>query len=255
MMNEMSVAAQLYTLREYLKTPDEMKHTLKRVKAAGYHAVQASGIGRVEAGVFRQLADEAGLKICATHISYDRLLNELDAVVQEHAVWDCHYVGLGAMPPQYRESREGYLAFAAECGEIAKKIFDRGLKFIYHNHSFEFEKFGGRTGMELLLDNTDPETFGIELDTYWVQAGGGNPVEWIKKVKGRMEVVHLKDMAMKGFQQLFAEIGEGNLNWGAIIEACRETGVRWYAVEQDECRRDPFESLAISFQYLEKYFQ
>ncbi|WP_231571708.1 sugar phosphate isomerase/epimerase family protein [Gordoniibacillus kamchatkensis] len=71
-------------------------------------------------------------------------------------------------------------------------------------------------------------------------------------MKDRMKVVHLKDMAIVGDQQVFAEIGEGNLNWPAILEACEETGVEWYVVEQDVCRRDPFESLAISYRALAK---
>jgi sugar phosphate isomerase/epimerase len=67
-----------------------------------------------------------------------------------------------------------------------------------------------------------------------------------------MQVVHLKDMAVIGRQQVFAEIGEGNMNYKDIIQACRETGVEWYVVEQDVCRRDPFESLEISLNYLQK---
>jgi sugar phosphate isomerase/epimerase len=69
-------------------------------------------------------------------------------------------------------------------------------------------------------------------------------------VKGRMGVVHLKDLEIIDYKQVFAEVGEGNLNFKAIIEACREIGVEWYVVEQDECRRDPFESLAISLRNL-----
>lgn len=67
-----------------------------------------------------------------------------------------------------------------------------------------------------------------------------------------MQVVHLKDMAIVERKTAFAEIGEGNMNYPDIIEACRETGVEWYVVEQDVCRRDPFESLAISLNYLKK---
>ncbi|MDP2789045.1 MAG: sugar phosphate isomerase/epimerase, partial [bacterium] len=97
-MNERAVAAQLYTLRDFLKTPEDIGKTLKRVKTIGYNAVQSSGIGPVKPQVFKQLADEAGVKICATHISYDRLKNDLEAVIQDHKTWDCRYVGLGSMP-------------------------------------------------------------------------------------------------------------------------------------------------------------
>lgn len=252
-MNKANIAAQLYTLREYMKTPGEIGRALERVKEMGYSAVQASGHGPVDPLELKRLADEAGVRIVATHIPYDRLKEDLDNVIRDHRTWDCRFVGLGAMPQQFRGSREGYRAFSREFNEIAKRIYDRGLKFIYHNHNFEFEKFDGATGMDLLFSETDREAFGFELDTYWIQAGGADPVEWIKRVEGRMEVVHLKDMAVKDGRQIFAEIGEGNLNWKAIIEACRETGVQWYAVEQDACLRDPFESLKMSLDYLGRF--
>ncbi len=104
----------------------------------------------------------------------------------------------------------------------------------------------------MLLNETDPRYVQAELDTYWVQHGGGDPAAWIRKVKNRMPVVHLKDMVIQGREQVMAEVGEGNLNWPAILEACREAEVEWYAVEQDICQRDPFESLEISFKNLKK---
>lgn len=253
-MDKMTLAAQLYTLREHLKTPEDIKKSLKRVKQMGYNAVQVSGVGPISPESLKGITDELGLRICATHISYDRLKQDLDSVLREHKMWNCHYVGLGSMPEKFRENKDGYLAFIKELNEIAKRIHNEGFQFVYHNHNFEFEKFDGITGYELLLNNTDTEAFGFEMDTYWVQAGGGNPVEWINRLEGRMEVVHFKDMTVKGYTSLFAEIGEGNLNWPAIIDACRKTGVKWYAVEQDICRRDPFDSLKISFEYLKNYF-
>ena len=97
-------------------------------------------------------------------------------------------------------------------------------------------------------------------DTFWVQYGGGDPVAWIKRMTGRMPVVHFKDMTILfdpqdaatlwTGKQTMAEIGVGNLNWPAILKACEEAGVEWCAIEQDVCRRDPFESLKISYENL-----
>jgi len=89
-----------------------------------------------------------------------------------------------------------------------------------------------------------------QIDTYWVQYGGGNPIDWINKLKGRLPLLHLKDMLMHGQQQFFAEVGAGTLNWEGILGAAKGSGAQWYIVEQDTCERDPFESLAISFKYL-----
>lgn len=252
-MNGQNIAAQLYTVREFTQTPDEIKKTLWKIKQIGYHSIQVSKTGPIEPIHLKELSKEIGLTICATHTPYERLKDDLDAVIAEHRLWNCQYVGLGAMPMEYRSGKEGFQSFIKEISGIAKIIADNGLQFVYHNHRFEFEKFDGVTGMEILFNETNPREFGFIIDTYWIQAGGANPVEWIRKVQGRMAVVHFKDMAIKSNEQIFAEIGEGNLDWPAIIKACRETGVKWYAVEQDKCLGDPFDSLATSLRFLQKF--
>jgi sugar phosphate isomerase/epimerase len=79
----------------------------------------------------------------------------------------------------------------------------------------------------------------------------GDPAAWIEKCKGRIPAVHLKDMSIKlDRTQFMAEVGEGNLNWPAVLEACRSAGVKHLIVEQDICYRDPFDSLALSLKHL-----
>lgn len=257
-MFKKQIAAQLYTLRDYVRTAEELDETLGKVKAIGYDAVQLSGIGPIAPDEVASICSRHGLTICATHVPYERLLDDLDALIAEHQSWNCKYIGLGGLPEQYRASREGYEEMAGILCDIGTKLAAAGLELVYHNHKFEFEKFGdgGSTGMDILLEGSTPQgqqaAYSLELDTYWVQAGGADPVAWIRK-SDRMKVVHLKDMAILKDQQVFAEIGEGNLNWPAIIEACREIGVEWYVVEQDTCQRDPFESLAISYKALQQW--
>ncbi|MGF7046584.1 sugar phosphate isomerase/epimerase [Paenibacillus sp. DS2015] len=250
-MEQSTIAAQMYTLRDFTKTAEDLRSSFQKLAAIGYQAVQISGIGPIDPQLVKTYAEESGLTLCATHVPWDRLVNDLDALAQQHKLWDCKYIGLGGLPQEYRTSLEGYRTFAKLVSGIARKLKEEyGLQFIYHNHDFEFERFDDLTGMDVLLNETDPEFVGFELDLYWVQSGGGNPVEWIRKVNGRMQVVHLKDMAIVSRKQVFAEIGEGNMNYNEIIDVCRETGVEWYVVEQDVCRRDPFDSLEISLNYL-----
>ncbi len=250
-MKRSTIAAQLYTFREQAQTEEGLADTLSRLKQIGYDAVQVSGIGPIDPHRVKELAVQNELKICATHIPYDRLTDDLQAVAEQHKLWDCEYVGLGMVPDRYRDSADGYRAFAKEASGIARRLKQEyGLQFVYHNHQIEFERYDGRTAMDILLDESDPEAFGFELDMYWVQAGGGDPAQWTHKVAGRMQVVHLKDMEIVDGQAVFAEVGHGNMNYPAIIEACRATGVEWYVVEQDVCRRDPFESAQMSLDYL-----
>lgn len=248
-MPETVLAAQLYTLRDFLKTPDDIERTLPKVAALGYGAVQLSALGPIDPRALKQILDGAGLTVCATHVGYDRLRDDLDGVVEEHRILGCRYAAIGGLPQEYR-SADGYHRFAREASEVARRMKERGLTFGYHNHSFELEKLDGKTGLEILYSESDPVAFTAEIDTYWIQHGGGDPAAWIRRVAGRSPLVHLKDMVMRGREQLMAEVGEGNLNWPAILQACREAGVEWYIVEQDTCQRDPFESLGISLRNL-----
>ena len=245
------LAAQLYTVRDFTNTPAEIATTMKKVKQLGYDAVQCSALGTIDAHELKRIVDGEGLTICATHTDYERMRDEPQAVIDEHNLWGCKHAAIGGLPQEYR-SAEGYARFAKEASEVAKRLAEGGLTFSYHNHSFELERFNGRTGLEILYEDSDPKYFNSELDTYWIQHGGGDSAAWIRKLKGRADIVHLKDMAMDGRTQLFAEVGEGNLNWSAILDACTEADVEWYIVEQDTCQRDPFESLGISLRNLKE---
>ena len=245
------IAAQLYTVREFTKTPADIAETIRKVAAIGYEAVQLSALGEHDPAEVRKVCDGEGVTICATHTSYAMMRDEPQAAIDLHATYGCPYAGIGGLPGEYRNA-EGFAKFAKEASEVARKLAEGGLKFVYHNHNFELERFGDRTGLAILYEDSDPEVFLSEIDTYWVQAGGGSPATWIRNLAGRAPCVHLKDMTMQGRDQIMAEVGEGNLDWPEILEACVEAGTEWYIVEQDTCQRDPFESLAISFHNLKK---
>lgn len=248
-MTRRSIAVQMYTLRDVTQTPAEMAAAFTRLKEIGYDAVQLSAGENGDTRALRDMLDNAGLIPCGVHTSYPRLRDALDDVLEELRVLDCHYVALGSLPPEYR-NRDGYARFACEASAIAQRLAREGIVFSYHNHAFELERFDGRTGLTILYEESDPHVFTAEIDTYWIQYGGGNPASWLQQVRGRVPLVHLKDMAVIDNTQVMAEVGEGNLDWPAILVACQDAGVVWYIVEQDFCRRDPFVSVAISLRNL-----
>ncbi len=243
------IAAQLYTVRDFTQTPADIIQTMKKVAAAGYEAVQLSALGPMGPAELREVCAGEGLTICSTHTDYERMRDEPEAVIEEHKILDCQYPAIGGLPAEYRNA-QGFAKFAKEASQVAARLAEGGLTFGYHNHNFELEKFGDRTGLQILFEDSDPRYFTFEIDTYWVQAGGGSPVAWINKLKDRLPLLHLKDMTMRGREQIMAEVGEGNLDWPGILEAAKNVGVVWYIVEQDTCERDPFESLNISLDNL-----
>ncbi|HEY3416827.1 MAG TPA: sugar phosphate isomerase/epimerase [Armatimonadota bacterium] len=247
-MTTPGIAAQMFTLRDYLKTPQEIAATMKRVREIGYTAVQLSALGPIEPKELAVILEREDLAAVITHTPYSRLVDDLPGVIADHRTLRCPNVAIGSMPAEFR-NQQGFVEFAKVASEIARRLAEAELTFSYHNHSFEFERFAGKTGLQIFYENSDPLVL-AELDTYWVQHGGGDPAEWIDWLKGRMVVIHLKDMTISKGEQMMAEVGEGNLNWPRIIDACRRTNIPWYAVEQDICQRDPFESLTISLRNL-----
>jgi sugar phosphate isomerase/epimerase len=243
------IAAQLYTLREFTKTPADIASTLKRVRKIGYEAVQASALGKIDPKELKKIFDGEGLICCATHFQLDRFRNETQAVIDEHALWGCKWTAIGGFFPK-EATKQTWIDFAKDFSNVARTI-DKGsngaLQLGYHNHSHELGHYDGKPALQHMLDTFDPKLW-MEIDTYWIQHGGGDPAAWIDKVKGRIPCVHLKDMDVTLTRtQLMAEIGEGNLNWNAILPACKRAGVEWYIIEQDDCYgKEPFECLATS---------
>jgi len=256
-MNKITIAAQLYTVRELLKdkSEEQVRNVLGKIKTIGYDAVQISGVGPITkelAQRYKQICKSLELNICASHVGLSDLQQDFEWIIEYHKMWQCRYVGIGSMPTEYK-TEKGVLEFAKICNEIGAKLNQEGIHLVYHNHRFEFEKFGGKTMMDILYDTFD-NNVEFEIDTYWIQAGGMNPAEWIEKVDGRMGVVHLKDMRIRENQQEFAEVGYGNLDWNQIIEACRKTKVIYAAVEQDAFYKDPIKSLKMSRDYIKNKF-
>ncbi|MBM4045275.1 MAG: sugar phosphate isomerase/epimerase [Planctomycetes bacterium] len=241
------VGAQLYTVRDFCKTLPDIAETAKKVAQMGYTAVQLSGFPAVDPKEVAKIMAGEGLTVAATHFGWDRFLKALDGLIEEHRIYGCKHLAIGGLGAEYRNA-DGVKRFLDELAPVAEKLATHGMDFSYHNHNHELARYGQKTWLAMLYEQGDPKHLKAELDTYWIQAGGGDPVAWIRKCAGREPLLHLKDMCVTpSREQRFAEIGEGNLNWPDILQAADQGGVEYYLVEQDQCyERKPFESLAIS---------
>ena len=249
------IAAQLFTVRAFTRAEEGIAASLRRVKESGYDCVQISAFGPCSAEFLRGELEKNGLTVCATHTPYERIVKDTDNVIREHKMIGCPYVGLGycelKTPAQVR-------AFLADVLPAAEKIRDAGLKFLYHNHQFEFCRMeNGASPMQMLLSETSADTFGLLPDLYWLQFAGVDPVRFLHENADRIGVVHLKDMIVTADgAQRFAEIYEGNMNYDGIGRALGEIGVRYAAVEQDDCYgRDPFACLERSRGNIRKHWE
>ncbi len=248
----MLLGAQCYTVRAFTQTERDFRIAMEKIAAIGYASVQLSAIGPIDPKILRSICDENGLAIVLTHTNPERILTDTDAVIREHDILGCDYIGIGSMPDRYR-NEDWIEYFAADYKAPAQKIRDAGKLLMYHNHNFEWERLkSGKTMMDALLDSMPDNLMGVTLDTYWVQAAGADLYAWIEKLQNRIPCVHLKDMAVKGFEQRMAAVGEGNLDFPKILTLLKQLNkTKHILVEQDNCYGDsPFACLQRSYNYV-----
>jgi len=248
------VGIQLYTLREFTKTPQDVAKTMKKVRQIGYEAVQVSGMGPIEEAELMKILNGEGLVCAATHENSNQILNAPQAVVERLKKLNCKYTAYPYPADQDLKSMEGVLTLAKKLEHAGKVLHDAGLVLTYHNHHIEFLKINGKPILEWIYEKTNPQYLQGEPDTYWIQTGGASPLEWCQKLKNRLPLLHLKDYKITGdIKPDLCEIGNGNINFKPIIKAAEENGCVWYFVEQDTCPGDPFDSIKFSYNYIKEH--
>jgi len=254
----MNIGAQLYTVRDFTQTEAGIASTLQKVREIGYRFVHCSRLGPIDPRRLRDLLDQNQLQCVVTHTDPERLLTDIEGVIEEHRVIACDSVGLSMMPERYRGSLEGLRAMIRDYTPSVRAVVDAGLSFHYHNHDIEFIRSGEQTLLDILL--AEMPDVKLMMCAFWVQVGGGDPIDWIQRYSHRMRHVHLKDMATRaadvGCGRIMTPVLSGNMNYRGIIKACAKTKtIENLLVEQDECDGDPFDCLKVSFDNLAALFQ
>ena len=250
-MKRQQIAAQLYTVRDFLKTPADIAVSMRKIRAIGYESVQVSGTCEIAEDELMRILKGEGLTCCATHEPTKTIIENPQRIVERLQKLGCKYTAVPSPGAHELKTREQVIEYAKAMESAGKVLGKNGQVLTYHNHHFEFRKIDGETVLDLIYDTTDARFLQGELDTYWVQYGGGDVVGWCEKLHRRLPLLHLKDFKITDENKPdFAEIGQGNLNWRAIIAASEKSGCQWFIVEQDTTPNDPFDSLKISFDYL-----
>lgn len=245
------IAVQMYTLRD----AGPLDQQLKIVHDAGVRAVETVGTQNVSAAELKQLLDRYSIKAISSHVPLADLRNDLDGVVAFNRA-----IGNTTLVVPYLDQKDrptdaaGWTALGQELGRISKRVRDKGMRLAYHNHDFELADFNGRTGLELLFNAAGPG-LQTELDLAWVARAGLDPAVMLGKFHGRLFAVHAKDNAPKGQAQDeggFAAVGQGVLDWNAILPAAAAANVQWYIVEHDQ-PRDPAKVIQTGADYLREH--
>ena len=259
-----TLGVQLYTLRSI--TPKDPRSVLKQLAAIGYREVETL---RPTLREYIPWFKEFGLKPTSGHFDTPLFTGDwtgwdpapgytLDKAIADAKAAGLSYMVVPYVRPEQRGKLDVYKRFAGQLNKAGEKVHKAGLGLCYHNHCFEFEPQGSQRPWDVLMDQTDPKLVGLEMDVFWVVIAGEDPVALLKRYKGRVPLMHLKDVAKGAPKQFnekvppatFKEAGSGTLDFVSLLRAARENGVKHYYVEQDQCPGDPLASVRKSYQFL-----
>jgi sugar phosphate isomerase/epimerase len=251
-MKNSQLAAQLFTVRDYLLDPSAFAQTIKRLKAMGYPAVELIPSEAMSDEEVAKICGEAEVKVAAAHVRGDVVLERPEAIVKKLQV-------VGASLAVYAYPAGVDLSSRAEVERLAdglersaQVLRQAGLTLAYHNHAMEFFRLDGELVYDVIRKKA-PALF-FELDAYWAHYGGMSPERWIRQLGSKLVSIHLKDFGVAprhGEPPFMTEVGQGNLDFRTIVAEAERAGCRWFVVEQDITPDDPFDSLERSLRYVQ----
>lgn len=262
------IALQLYTVRQQLA--EDFEGTLKQVAELGYDGVEFAGLFGKTAQEVKALCQKYNLTPISAHIPFVDMMNNPD-ILKVYAEIGCEFVVIPYLTEEYRPGQPKFQEVIEGAKFLGAKANELGLKMCYHNHDFEFVKVNGQYALDVLYQEVSADLLQTELDTCWVNVGGENPCDYLRKYAGRAEIVHLKDFAGQKSENMyeligiksekknddtgafeFRPVGYGKQDFPKILEAAREAGAHWVVVEQDRpsMGKTPMECAEMSINYL-----
>jgi len=255
------IGLQLYSLRDIIK--NDIRGILSKVAAIGYKEVETfgytakDGYWGLDAKTFAAALKQHGLTAPSGHYEMDHFIDGtsgdiLKSYVEAANVIGSEYVTVPYLQPPLRKTEDQFKKIAEKLNEAANICKAGGIKLAYHNHDFEFTKFGNTTGYEILLNGTDKNLVDFELDLYWVNKVGIDPLTLFKANPGRFTMWHIKDMD-KNNHEVNAEVGQGAVNFKSIFTGAQTAGVKHYFVEHEfNYKPNELGSIQTSFDYVNK---
>jgi len=242
-----NAGVQLYTFRKEMQA--DAKGTLQRIASLGIKQIESARSEKghyygLKPGEMKQACKDLGMTLRSGHVHLDdkwqQTLNEAAEAGQEYVICSTMPTN-GQTTDNYKKVAEAF----NKAGEDCKKL---NLKFGYHNHEYEFESDKGEVLYDVLLKNTDASLVHMELDLGWVIVAGKNPLDYFGNFKGRFPLWHLKDMDLVKKQS--TEFGKGGLDIVQMLKKGKQSGMKYFFVEQEEYASTPFESMKENMDYL-----
>jgi len=252
------VGLQLYTLRDQLEK--DVAGTIQQVAKVGYKDVEIYSLYGKSSAEFAKILGDNGITASSGHYVLRDVKNNWDQKVEDAKQLGLKYMVNAILQPDEHKSFDDYKRLVDVFNKAGETAHKAGIQFCYHNHNFEFTKYGDTTAYDYLVKSVDPKSVKFEMDCFWVTHADADPVAYFTEYPGRFPLLHIKDMKDKPAPSheldarmgLFAPVGRGTIDWKRIFTAAKQGGMQHYYVEQDYCEQPPFEAVKISYEYLSK---
>ena len=255
----MKIGLQMYTMRSVTQTKEDYIETIKKIHEIGYRHLQITTPPFFTVEEHKALLDQYEMTVDSVFLPFTQIEANIEKAVTDAAIYGVDALRTDSIPQELRGSAEGYRTFAKQANRVGALLREKGLKFVYHFHAFEFINFGTERGIDILLHETDPKNMYFMPDVFWLTNAGTEPSKSLLLFKDRAFMMHVKDYAIRQLEgkiesvpYFFAPVGTGNLNWDGILETVKQMDIKYMIVEQDECEGDVFEAIKTSFNALKK---
>ncbi len=249
----MKIAIQLYSVREFTRTREELEATLEKIAAAGYKYVETAGFYGMTAAELKELLARYGLTVISAHVGIEAVTRGLDQLIADLKTFGATEVCVPGIPADFfPHNVVGYTCFAEVMETAAKKLKAEGIQLSYHNHDHEFNRVGVAQGMNYLYGNMP--SVNMQLDAGNCRAAGATPEYWAEFYNDRISTIHYKDVIFIDGVRHDPAIGEGLVNWQVLSDLVKKSACEYVIVEIEEFLRDPWEICETSYKNIEGWF-
>jgi sugar phosphate isomerase/epimerase len=268
------ISIQLWTFAEYIgfgtdpATIARTEEVFQALREMGYRNVEPFTLSGLTAEQYRALLRKYGLRARSRHVNVGTPTEPVDfqQILEENRTIGIRFFGSGGTP-QYTTEAE-WIAYAEYLNELGRQARRAGQRLMVHNHNWEFETvFGDRSAFDILVEHTDRRNVVFQVDLHWATRGLGVAAgvtsvdaaddltaDLVERLRNRVQLFHVKDMATGTFPGRIEILGEGGIDFPEIFDEA-ERHIRYYVVEHDprfgDPTFDPFEAAEKGFDYLD----
>lgn len=240
---------QIYTLRKQAEV--DLFGTIRKVAGVGYEGIEfdAGMLKRADPQELKSILEETGLDAIGLTVLMPEMGDSLDPLIEYAVTIGAEWLVMPWIDEDLRNSLSGYESVAHALNKAAERCSGFGIRFAYHIHGYEFSRFDGKSGMDVLCETLDPLLVELQLDTFWTASAGVDYLKFAGENLNRIGSFHMKDAA--GFDPLRdTEVGEGILDMQGIVDLAVSNEIDWLIVEQEETSLPVLDSIRISLDNL-----